>query len=129
MNPKNLLSSYLCHVSFSTDAVIPCQCQFHLPVSHSKQLRCSGVLEPAVSLMEQQGLLIARSVCCMEEGSSIIRVLDPSPTPVAVYKNLKVEVLQPLTVADRACTLEESDRDSSKDKSTLEEQMSQRPIQ
>ena len=111
----------VCHVSFSTDAVIPGQCQLHLPVSHSKQLRCSGVLEPAVSLMEHQGLLIARSVCSMEEGSSIIRVLNPSPTPVAVYKNQKVGVLQPLTVADGACTLEESDRDSSKDKSILEE--------
>ena len=57
----------------------------------------------------------------MEEGSSIIRVLNPSPAPVAVYNNQKVRVLQPLTDVDRACTLEESDQDCSKDKSTLEE--------
>ena len=71
----------VCHVSFSADAVIPGHCQMHVPVSHSQQERGSGVLEPAVSFMEQQGLIIARSVCSMEKGSSIIRVLNPS-TPI-----------------------------------------------
>ena len=39
----------------------------HIPVSHSQKERGSGVLEPAVSFMEQQGLIIARSVCSMEK--------------------------------------------------------------
>lgn len=76
----------VCHVSFSTDAVIPEQCQMHLPVSYSKQMSCSGVLEPAVSLIEHQGPLIARFVCSMEERNSIIRVPNPSPTPVAIKR-------------------------------------------
>ena len=100
----------VCHVSFSTDAVISGQRYLHLPVSH-------------------QGLLIARSVCSMEEESCIIRVLNPSPAPVAVYSNQKVSDLQPLTNVDGVCTLEESDGDSSKHRSALEkivEQMTSR---
>ena len=53
----------------------------HVLVSHSQQKRSSVVLEPAVSFMEQHGLIIARSVCSMEKGSSIIWVLNPSPAP------------------------------------------------
>lgn len=98
-SPK-LTSCFL--LSFSIDAVIPGQCQLHLPVSHSKQLKCSGVLEPAISLMEHQGLLIACSICSMEEGSSIIGVLNPSPAPVAVYSNQKVGVLQPFDRCGRS---------------------------
>ena len=99
----------VCHVSLSRDAVIPGRCQMHVPVSHSQQERGSGVLEPAVSFMEQQGLIIARSVCSMEKGSSIIRVLNPSP---ALYSNQKVEILHPLSEAEGVCTLKELDRSS-----------------
>ena len=56
----------VCHVSLSADAVIPGHYQMHVLVSHSQQKRGSGVLEPAVSFMEQQGLIIARSVCSMK---------------------------------------------------------------
>ena len=87
-------------------------------------MRCSGVLKPAVSLMENQGLLIACSVCSMEEGRSVIRVLNPSLAPVAVYNNQKVGVLQPLTEVDGACTLNDI-RIFSKDKSALEETVKQ----
>ena len=113
----------VCHVSFSADAVIPGHCQMHVPVSHSQQERGSGVLEPAVSFMEQQGLIIARSVCSIEKGSSIIRVLNPSPAPVAVYSNQKVGILHPLSEADGVCALKELDRGSRenrKDPGTLE---------
>ena len=65
----------VCHVSFSADTVITGHCQMHIPVSRSQKERGSGVLEPAVSFMEQQGLIIARSVCSMKKGSSIIRVV------------------------------------------------------
>ena len=87
----------VCHVS-STDAIIPGQCQLHLLVSHSKQSKCSGALEPAIGLMEHQGLLIFWPICSMEEGSSIIRVLNPPPAPVAVYSNQTVGILQPLSL-------------------------------
>ena len=96
----------------------------HIPVSHSQKERGSGVLEPAVSFMEQQGLIIARSVCSMEKGSSIIRVLNPSPAPVAVYSNQKVGILHPLSKAEGVCALKELDegsRENRKDSGTLEE--------
>ena len=70
--------------------------------------------------MEQQGLIIARSVCSMEKGSSIIRVLNPSP---ALYFNQKVEILHPLSEAEGVCALTELDRSSRenrKDPGTLE---------
>ena len=70
--------------------------------------------------MEQQGLIIARSVCSMEKGSSIIRVLNPSP---ALYSNQKVEILHPLSEAEGVCALTELDRSSRenrKDPGTLE---------
>ena len=95
----------VCHVSFSADTVIPGHCQMYIPVSHSQKERGSGVLEPAVSFMEQQGLIIARSVCSMEKGSSIIRVLNPSPAPIAVYSNQKVGILHPLSKAEGVCAL------------------------
>ena len=62
--------------------------------------------------MEQQGLIIACFVCLMEKGSSIIWVLNPSPAPVAVYANQKVEILHPLSEAGGVCTLKELDRNS-----------------
>ena len=102
----------VCHVSFSADIVIPGHCQMHIPVSHSQKERGSGVLEPAVSFMEQQGLIIACSVCSMEKGSSIIRVLNPSPAPVAVYSNQKVGILHPLSKAEGVCALKELDEGS-----------------
>ena len=113
----------VCHVSFSADTVIPGHCQMHIPVSHSQKERVSGVLEPAVSFMEQQGLIIARSVCSMEKGSSIIRVLNPSPAPVAVYSNQKVGILHPLSKAEGVCALKELDEGSreNRDSGTLEE--------
>ena len=101
----------VCHVSLSRDAVIPGRCQMHVPVSHSQQERDSGVLEPAVSFMEQQGLIIARSVYSMEKESSIIQVLNLSPAPVAVYANQKVG-MHPLSEAEGVCTLKELDRSS-----------------
>ena len=107
----------VCHVSLSADAVIP------VLVSHSQQKRGSGVLEPAVSFMEQQGLIIARSVCSMEKGSSIIRVLNPSPAPIAVYSNRKVGILHPVSEAEGVCALKELERgsrDNRKDQGTLE---------
>ena len=82
----------------------------NIPVSHSQQRRGSGVLEPAVSFMGQQGLLIARSVCSMEHGGSVIRVLNPSPAPVMVYSNQKVGILQPLSKVEGVCAVEESHR-------------------
>ena len=111
----------VCHVSLSADAVIPGHCQLHLQVSHSQQTRCSGTLEPTIGFMEQSGLLIARSVCSMEKGNSIIRVLNPSPAPVAVYKNQKVGLLQPLSEVDGVCALKESDKENNKPRKDLEE--------
>ena len=73
--------------------------------------------------MEQQGLIIACFVCLMEKGSSIIWVLNPSPAPVAVYTNQKVEILHPLSEAEGVCALTELDRSSRenrKDPGTLE---------
>ena len=114
----------VCHVSFSADIIIPGHCQMHIPVSHSQQRRGSGVLEPTASFMEQQGLLIARSVCSMEQGGSVIRVLNPSPAPVMVYSNQKVGILQPLCKVEGVCAVEESDSSNGEyrnDQSTLEE--------
>jgi hypothetical protein len=86
----------VCHVAFTEDTMIPGSCEMHLQVSFSQQKHCSGVLEPASRLMEQHGLLIARSVCSLETGYSIIRVLNPSPAPVPVYSNQRVGTIQPL---------------------------------
>ena len=74
--------------------------------------------------MEQQGLLIARSVCSMEQGGSVIQVLNPSPAPVMVYSNQKVGILQPLCKVEGVCAVEESDSSNGEyrnDQSTLEE--------
>ena len=57
----------VCHVFFSADQVISGHCQMHVPVFHSQRESASGVLEHAVSFMEQQSLLIAHPVCSMEK--------------------------------------------------------------
>ena len=111
----------VCHVSFSADVVIPGHCQMHVPVSHSKQTRGSGVLEPMVSIMEQQGLLIARSVCSMDKGGSVIRILNPSPAPVTVYHNQKVGIHQPLSRVEEVCALGGGNSEGRKDQGTLED--------
>ena len=41
----------------------------------------------------------------MEEGSSIIRVLNPSPAPIAAYSNQKVGILYPLSEVEGVCAL------------------------
>ena len=84
----------------------------HVLVSHSQQKSGSDVLEPAVSFTEQQGLIIACSVCSMEKGRSIIRVLNQYPAPIAVYSTQKVGILHPLSEAEGVCALKELDRGS-----------------
>ena len=104
----------VCHVSFTADVVVPGNCQMHLQVSLSQQKHCAGVLEPAAKLMEQQGLLVARSICSMETGNSIVRVLNPSPAPVAVYSNQRVGTIQPLDEPS-VCVLQQSESCSKRD--------------
>ena len=84
-------------------------------------MRGSGVLEPVVSIMEQQGLLIARSVCSMEKGGSVIRILNPSPAPVTVYHNQKVGILQPLSRVEEVCALGGGNSEGRKDQGALED--------
>ena len=60
----------------------------------------------------------------MEQGGSVIRVLNPSPAPVMVYSNQKVGILQPLCKVEGVCAVEESDSSNGEyrnDQSTLEE--------
>ena len=70
-----------------------------------------GILEPELRFMERRGVLIARSVHSISAsgGRTLARVLNPSNTPVTMYRDEKLGVLQPLGISLESAALEEAD--------------------
>ncbi len=53
--------------------------------------------------MEKHNLLVANSLCCVQDGQIQARVLNPSPLPVVIHQYERIGLLQHL---DQACVID-----------------------
>ena len=78
-----------------------------LPLSQSTIMdQGMAILEPAPKFIEKHGVLIAHSLTLTGDQKTLVRVLNPSPAPVAIHQNEKVGKLVPLDQPDSVCTLD-----------------------
>ena len=84
----------VCLVSVSESVEIPASCQMRLTatVSGGRSWPASenGIVEPLAKFMNEYGLLVACSLSPVISGHITIQVLNPSPAPVMVSKNVSV---------------------------------------
>ena len=87
-------NSMVCLVSVSESVEIPASCQMRLTatVSGGRSWPASenGIVEPLAKLMNEYGLLVACSLSHVISGHIMIQVLNPSPAPVMLSKNVSV---------------------------------------
>ena len=91
-----------CHVSCAETVSIPGLHQMELPVqvrtTDGTASEFTGMLEPESNFVERRGVLVARSIHSISTyaENSLVRILNPSPAPITVYRNERVGTLQPL---------------------------------
>ncbi len=92
--------------TFAETFVIPGSCQALLPTELATAGIPDGMVEPATGFSTRHGLLVAQSLSIVQSRMVLVRVLNPSSAPVAVYRNQKVGVLHPLANTDNVNYLE-----------------------
>ncbi len=95
------------HVRFHSNVTVPAwhQMQVQVDLAEAKNSWESnvGFLEPAQTFMEKHNLLVAISLCCVQDGQIQARVLNPSPLPVVIHQYERIGLLQHL---DQACAID-----------------------
>ena len=70
----------------------------------------TALLEPAKAFVEKYGVLIAHSLTLTGIEKTMVRMLNPSSAPVAIYQNERVGELHPITACkpESLCTIQQA---------------------
>ena len=94
--PDRLKSAACCVALIAQTTTVPARHQMHVPARFALpstiEEDCTGILEPSPEFLERHDVLVARSLSTLSTRSerTMVRILNPSPTPATLYEGEKV---------------------------------------
>ena len=95
----------LCHVICTYTITIPGNHQMEISVCFSSPDSTTlkdtyvGILDPVMTFVSKRGILVAHSIhtVSLPSGTSVVRVINPSPTSTTIYQNEKIGTVQSIS--------------------------------